>query len=70
MAYAKFITTTDSNGKTVRYGPYYYKSVRTAKGKVRSIYLGNKSAVKNKKDIKRSGWENLKQKINALAGLF
>jgi len=35
MAYAKFIK---KNGKKI--GPYYYKSVRTKDGKVRTIYLG------------------------------
>jgi len=40
MAYAKFITRTNSEGKPIEYGPYYYKSVRTPDGKVRNIYLG------------------------------
>ena len=40
MAYAKFITKADKQGRPVRYGPYYYKSVRTPEGKVRNIYLG------------------------------
>ena len=40
MAYAKFITHTNKEGKQVNYGPYYYKSVRTPEGKVRNIYLG------------------------------
>ena len=40
MAYAKFITKADKEGRPVRYGPYYYKSVRTPEGKVRNIYLG------------------------------
>ena len=40
MAYAKFITEADKEGRPVRYGPYYYRSVRTPEGKVRNIYLG------------------------------
>lgn len=40
MAYAKFITHTNKDGKQVNYGPYYYKSVRTREGKVRNIYMG------------------------------
>ena len=40
MAYAKFITKADKAGRPVRYGPYYYRSVRTPEGKVRNIYLG------------------------------
>jgi len=40
MAYAKFVTHTNKEGKPVSYGPYYYKSVRTPEGKVRNIYLG------------------------------
>ena len=40
MAYAKFVTHTNKEGKQVNYGPYYYKSVRTPGGKVRNIYLG------------------------------
>jgi len=40
MAYAKFVTHTNKEGKQVNYGPYYYKSVRTPEGKVRNIYLG------------------------------
>jgi hypothetical protein len=40
MAYAKFITHTNKQGKQVNYGPYYYRSVRTPEGKVRNIYLG------------------------------
>ena len=40
MAYAKYVTHTNKEGKQVNYGPYYYKSVRTPDGKVRNIYLG------------------------------
>ena len=43
MAYAKFVTRTGKDGKPVSYGPYYYKSVRTAEGKVQSVYLGTKA---------------------------
>jgi len=40
MAYAKFVTKTNKEGEQVKYGPYYYKSIRTPEGKVRNIYLG------------------------------
>ncbi|MCX6814708.1 MAG: hypothetical protein NTY20_03615 [Candidatus Aenigmarchaeota archaeon] len=40
MAYAKFVTKTNKEGKQISYGPYYYKSIRTPEGKVRNIYLG------------------------------
>ncbi|MCJ7816219.1 MAG: hypothetical protein MUP55_00010 [Candidatus Aenigmarchaeota archaeon] len=40
MAYAKFVTKTNKEGKQINYGPYYYKSIRTPDGKVRNIYLG------------------------------
>ena len=40
MAYAKFVTRLNREGKPIRYGPYYYKSVRTPEGKVRNIYIG------------------------------
>ena len=63
MVYAKFITATGKDGKPVKYGPYYYKSIRTPEGKVRNIYLGTKSA-------KKSSFRNLKQLIDKLTGLF
>ena len=63
MVYAKYITTKGKDGKPVKYGPYYYKSIRTPEGKVRNIYLGTKAA-------KKSGFKNLKQLIDRLAGLF
>ncbi len=40
MAYAKFVTKMNKEGKQISYGPYYYKSIRTPEGKVRNIYLG------------------------------
>jgi hypothetical protein len=49
MAYAKFITKADKEGRPVRYGPYYYKSIRTPEGKVRNIYLGTELAKENGK---------------------
>jgi len=50
MAYAKFITHTNKDGKQVNYGPYYYKSVRTREGKVRNIYLGASPEEGNEKN--------------------
>ena len=67
MVYAKYITRTGRNGKKVRYGPYYYKSVRTPDGKVRNVYLGSKP-VKKKKTRKQK--MNLRQFRDALAGVF
>ena len=67
MVYAKYITAAGKDGKPVKYGPYYYKSIRTPEGKVRNIYLGSKY---DRKKVKRTGWKNLKQIINRLAGLF
>jgi hypothetical protein len=40
MAYAKFVTRLNREGKPIKYGPYYYRSVRTPEGKVRNIYIG------------------------------
>ncbi len=40
MAYAKFVTRLNREGKHVSYGPYYYRSVRMKDGRVRNIYLG------------------------------
>jgi hypothetical protein len=40
MVYAKFVTKVNKGGRSIRYGPYYYRSVRTPEGKVRNIYLG------------------------------
>jgi len=33
MAYAKFVTKTNKEGKQINYGPYYYRSVRTEEGR-------------------------------------
>jgi hypothetical protein len=40
MAYAKFVTRMNKEGKPISYGPYYYKSIRTPEGRVQNIYLG------------------------------
>ena len=56
MAYAKFVTRLNKEGKPVNYGPYYYKSVRTPEGKVRNIYLGIKPATEENGNGKRMKW--------------
>jgi hypothetical protein len=66
MVYAKFITRLDRNGRPVKYGPYYYKSVRTPDGKVRNIYMGTKPAPKKIKN----GKMNLRQIRDVLASVF
>ena len=68
MVYTKFITRTGKDGKPVRYGPYYYKSVRTPDGKVRNIYMGTKPVLE--KEDKKNGKMNLRQLKDALAGVF
>ena len=40
MAYEKFITRKDKNGKIRKYGPYLYESVRTKTGRIKTVYLG------------------------------
>ena len=67
MVYVKYITRKGKDGQKVRYGPYYYKSVRTKDGKVRNIYLGNKPVPE--KPPKRKA-NNLRQLKDALAGVF
>ncbi len=67
MVYAKYITRTGKNGKPVKYGPYYYKSIRTPDGKVRNIYLGSKPVQKTRKKNNRM---NLRQLKDVLAGVF
>ena len=67
MVYAKFITKTGKDGKQIKYGPYFYKSVRTSDGKVRNVYLGSKPAAKKKPKKKKM---NLRQFRDALAGVF
>ena len=66
MVYAKFITKTGKDGKPVKYGPYYYKSVRTPDGKIRNVYLGTRPVSKSKKPKPK----NLRQLRDALAGVF
>jgi hypothetical protein len=67
MVYAKYITRPGKDGKPVKYGPYYYKSVRTPEGKVRNIYMGTKP-VREKQ--KKNGKMNLRQIKDALASVF
>ncbi len=67
MVYAKYITRKGKDGKPVKYGPYYYKSVRTEDGRVRNIYLGTKP-VRDKP--KPSGKMNLRQIKDVLASVF
>ena len=69
MVYAKYITRTGKDGKPVRFGPYYYRSVRTPDGKVRNIYLGSKPKPVRKKPNKKSRL-NLRQFRDSLAGVF
>ena len=68
MVYAKYITRTGRNGKPVKFGPYYYRSVRTPDGKVKNIYLGTKPVQEDKK--KKQKKMNLRQLRDALAGVF
>jgi hypothetical protein len=49
MAYAKFVTRLNREGKQVSYGPYYYRSVRMKGGKVKNIYLGTSPSSGNGK---------------------
>jgi hypothetical protein len=67
MVYAKFITRTGRDGKPVKYGPYYYKSVRTPDGRVRNIYLGTKPV---RKKPQKNGKMNLRQIRDVLASVF
>jgi hypothetical protein len=67
MVYAKYIIRTGKDGKPVRYGPYYYRSVRTESGRIRNIYLGNKPVPKKPSKKKTT---NLRQLKDALAGVF
>jgi hypothetical protein len=66
MVYAKFITKTGKDGKPVKYGPYYYKSVRTPDGRIRNVYLGTRPVSPTKKPKPK----NLRQLKDALAGVF
>jgi hypothetical protein len=66
MVYAKYITRKDKAGNPVKYGPYYYKSVRTPDGKVRNIYLGTKPV----REETKKGKMNLRQIKDALASVF
>jgi hypothetical protein len=69
MVYAKYITRAGKDGSKVRYGPYYYRSVRTQGGKVRNVYLGSKPVPKAKKKQKENKM-NLRQLKDMLAGVF
>ena len=66
MVYTKYITRTGKDGKPHKYGPYYYKSVRTPDGKVKNVYLGSKPAPVKDKNRKA----NLRQLKDMLAGVF
>ncbi len=66
MVYAKYITRTDSNGNAVKYGPYYYKSVRTRDGKVRNIYMGTEPPKSDGEEKKKT----LQALRNMLSGIF
>ena len=65
MVYAKYIIRKGKDGKPVKYGPYYYKSVRTHDGKVRNIYMGTKPVRK-----KTNGKMNLRQIKDVLTSVF
>lgn len=66
MVYAKYITRTDRDGNPVKYGPYYYKSVRTKDGKVRNIYMGTEPPA-NEVEEKKKTLQGLR---NMLSGIF
>jgi hypothetical protein len=65
MVYAKYITRTGRDGKPMKYGPYYYESIRGPDGRVRNVYLGTEP-VKKKQKRKM----NLRQIREAFAGVF
>jgi len=67
MVYAKFITRNGRDGKPVRYGPYYYKSIRTPDGKVRNIYMGTRPVPEK---ARKNGKMNLRQIRDVLASVF
>jgi hypothetical protein len=67
MVYAKYITRTGKDGKKVKHGPYYYKSVRMPNGKIRNVYLGTRPV---RKKSKKNSKMNLRQLKDALAGVF
>jgi hypothetical protein len=67
MVYAKYITKAGKDGNPVRYGPYYYRSVRTPDGRVRNIYMGTKPV----EELPAKGNKmNLRQIKDMLAGVF
>ena len=66
MVYVKYITWTGRDGKPIRYGPYYYRSVRTPDGRVRNIYMGTRPVQKKRRNRKM----NLRQIRDVLASVF
>jgi|MudIll2142460700_1097286.scaffolds.fasta_scaffold2562625_2 hypothetical protein len=66
MVYAKYITRMDNEGNPVKYGPYYYKSVRTSDGKVRNIYLGTEPPKTQQEENKKT----LQALRDMLSGVF
>ena len=63
MVYAKYV----KRGKK-RFGPYYYKSVRDKKGKVRNVYIGTKPHSGNPEKSEQAGKPRLSaMKISLLA---
>ena len=64
MVYAKYIKR---NGK--KYGPYYYKSVRTVNGKVKTIYVKEKPST-SKVIFKRTGLISMVFMLLLLSALF
>ena len=67
MVYAKYITRTGKDGKPVKYGPYYYRSVRTPDGKVRNIYMGTRPVQERPR---KNGKMNLRQIRDVFASVF
>lgn len=66
MVYAKYITRKGKDGKPQKFGPYYYRSVRTPDGKVKNVYLGSKPVPAKPKNRKT----NLRQLKDMLSGVF
>ena len=63
MVYAKYIKR---DGK--RFGPYYYKSVRTKDGKVKNVYIGTKLPKKKKqKQQKKVTLQKLNSTTNSIS---
>jgi hypothetical protein len=67
MVYVKYINRTGKDGKPVRYGPYYYRSIRTPDGRVQNIYMGTRPVQERKRRKRKM---NLRQIRDVLASVF